>query len=105
MFGLPEGISLGYTVSILLSIGTVTVLLRWLPFRIVSTLRGSSFLNLLSQTMPVGVMLILVVYTAPSFSWAYLFSVAITLALHIWRKSAVLSILTGTSLYMLLMNI
>ncbi|WJY76540.1 Branched-chain amino acid transport protein (AzlD) [Corynebacterium canis] len=105
MMGLPPGVDLGYTAAVLLGIGTVTYLLRALPFRLLNYLKGSDFLAMLSITMPVGVMLILVVFTAPSFSWKVAAAVLLTVGLHLWRRSAALSIVTGTAAYVALLQI
>lgn len=61
--------------------------------------------------VPVGVMTVLVVYTlasaldAPGGLAPALIAGAVTLALHAWRRSSGLSILAGTAVYMLLVNV
>ncbi|AKE42275.1 branched-chain amino acid transport protein [Corynebacterium kutscheri] len=110
-YGLPEGVSLIGTLAVLIPISVVTFLLRWLPFSVVKTLKGSPFMGLLSKTMPVGVMTVLVVYclynarTLPGNIPVALLATAVTLALHMWRRDSALSIIGGTVFYMLMVNI
>lgn len=110
MYGLPEGVTLTQTLAVLLPIGVITVLLRWLPFAFVSALEGNQFFALLARMMPVGVMTVLAVYTllgqrtAPGGVVAALIGVAVTLGLHAWRRDSGLSILGGTLAYMGLVN-
>lgn len=110
-FGLPEGVFLTHAMAILLIVGTITVALRALPFAAIAPLRSSSFIAYLGMTMPVGVMSVLSVYALsaseeePGGMIAGLIAVAATIALHLWRKSAALSIFGGTIFYMVLVNV
>lgn len=97
--------------------GGVTVLLRWVPFVFVKALKGSALFQFLGVTMPVGVMVSLVVYTLfsragisggegdPGGAWAAPVALVVTVLLHLWRRSAVLSVFAGTALYMVLVNL
>lgn len=111
MYGLPEGVTLLQVFSVLLPIGLVTLLLRWLPFAFVAALKDNQFFGLLARMMPVGVMTVLVVYTllgqrsAPGGLVAALIGVAVTLGLHAWRRDSGLSILGGSLAYMGLVNL
>lgn len=111
MYGLPEGVTLGMVASVLIPVAVVTVLLRSLPFPLLKFLRGNQFIGLLGRMMPVGVMVVLVVYTlfgqvsAPGGILASMIGVAVTLLLHMWRKDSGLSILGGTLTYMALVNL
>ncbi|WPF66144.1 MULTISPECIES: branched-chain amino acid transporter permease [unclassified Corynebacterium] len=109
--GLPEGVSLGMVAAVLLPVAVVTVLLRQLPYNAKKALRRSRFMGTLGLTMPVGVMVVLVVYTLagqgnnPGGLWASLLAAGATLGLHAWKRQAGLSILGGTVLYMILVNV
>lgn len=109
--GLPEGVSLITVLGVLVPIAVITVVLRQLPFSALKLLRGNSLISVLGMTMPVGVMAALVIYTifgqqaAPGGLAATLIAVAVTVALHAWRRSAGLSIVGGTVCYMLLVNL
>lgn len=107
MHGLPDGVTLGMVAAVLVPVCVVTLLLRALPFAFLRALKGSPLIEFLGATMPVGVMTVLVVYTLADTSHlvpAFLAG-AVTLALHAWRRSAALSILSGTALYMVLVNL
>ncbi|MEV6671740.1 AzlD domain-containing protein [Streptomyces sp. NPDC051162] len=84
----------------------VTWALRCLPFAALAPLRASSTLRYLSVHMPVGVMVILAVYTLRDVSRTSALpvglAVAATLALHLWRRNAVLSVLGGTGIHVAL---
>lgn len=115
-WGLPEAApSFPYVMTMLLIIGGVTVLLRWLPFAFADRMRGSEFIRMLGRTMPVGVMVALVVYTMVSridesvenagVWWPAPVALLFTVGLHLWRRSPALSVLAGTAFYMVLINV
>lgn len=77
--------------------------LRALPFAALAPLRASRTVSYLSTRMPAGVMLILLVYCLrdtplnhPGATIAPICALAATVALHLWRRNALLSILGGT---------
>ena len=113
-----------YVLASLLVMGVVTVALRWAPFAFIRVLRGSELVRFLGVTMPVGVMVALVAYTLvdrmgligggdggveaagdPGGWWAAPLALAVTVGLHLWRRNSALSILAGTALYVLLVNV
>ena len=95
----------------LIPVGVVTVVLRWLPFAFVKALKDSQFISMLGFTMPVGVMTVLVVYTLfgqiqdTGSLIVPLVGAAVTAVLHLWRRNSGLSIFGGTAVYMLLVNV
>lgn len=108
---MPAGVSLTAILAVLIPVGIVTVLLRWLPFAFVKALKGSQFISMLGFTMPVGVMTVLVVYTVfgqvrdTGNALAPLAATAVTAGLHLWRRNSGLSIFGGTAFYMVLVNL
>ena len=108
---MPAGVDLGMVAAVLLPIAVVTVLLRQLPFSFVKALKESQLIGLLGITMPVGVMMVLVVYTlrsqaeAPGGAAAACLAAVVTAALHLWRSHSALSIFGGTAFYMVLVNL
>lgn len=108
--GLPEGVDLTNTLLILGGICVVTVVLRALPFAAMRFFRESALVAWLGIAMPVGVMIVLVMYTLvgstdkPGGLGAALLAVVFTVALHLWKRSATWSILLGTALYVVLVN-
>ena len=109
--GLPDGVTLGMVLAVLVPVGVVTVLLRALPFSLLRLLKGSPFIDFLGVLMPVGVMTVLVIYTLSSYTAqpgrfsAALVSLVFTLLLQWWRRRADLSILGGTLLYIFIVNV
>lgn len=109
--GLPVGVSLGEVAAVLIPIAVITVLLRLFPFLAMKKVSNNELMGVLGRTMPVGVMVVLVVYTlfgqvsAPGGLGASIIAVAVTGLLHRWRGSAGLSIVGGTLTYMLLVNV
>ncbi|MEV0363335.1 branched-chain amino acid transporter permease [Nocardia fusca] len=84
----------------------ITWSLRALPFAALAPLRSSATVGYLSRHMPVGVMVILAAYTLRDITVAQLTvtgpALVATLALHLWRRNAVLSVLAGTALHVAL---
>ncbi|MDH6127774.1 AzlD domain-containing protein [Kitasatospora sp. GP82] len=98
----------GYLVAALAVMLAVTFCLRAAPFAVLNRLRDSPVVGFLADTMPTGVMVILVVYTlrgldltTSPYGLPASLGVAGTAALHLWRRNALLSIVAGTALYML----
>jgi branched-subunit amino acid transport protein AzlD len=90
----------------------VTWALRALPFAVLAPMRNSAVVKYLSVHMPVGVMVMLTIYTlraAPQagglgVGWLAI-GVVVTAGLHLWRGQALLSILAGTATYVTLMSV
>ena len=89
----------------------VTWGLRALPFTILARLRASAAVSYLRPRMPLGVMVILVVYSLRSLSLASparalpdILAMAATIGLHLWRHNAVLSIVGGTAFHVALVT-
>lgn len=96
----------GYVLAALLTTLVVTFALRAAPFLVVERLRESRIVGWLGARMPVGIMVILVVYTLRDTSFATVphglpeaIALAATVGLHLWRRNALLSIVGGTLLY------
>ncbi|MGI9008667.1 MAG: branched-chain amino acid transporter permease [Streptosporangiaceae bacterium] len=88
----------------------VTWSLRAVPFAVLTRLRASPAVSYLSARMPLGVMVILLVYSlrdlplaSPAAAGPDLGALAVTAGLHLWRRNAVLSILAGTALHIALL--
>ena len=90
----------------------VTWALRIVPFGVLAPMRHSAVVKYLSVHMPVGVMVMLALYTlrhapesgARELGWL-LIAVAVTIGLHLWRGHALVSILAGTAVYVVLMSV
>jgi branched-subunit amino acid transport protein AzlD len=89
----------------------VTALLRFLPFLVFS--KGSpKVLRYLGQVLPASIMAMLVVYCLKSTSIVAsphgipeLIAVLLVVLLHKWRHNTLLSIVSGTLCYMLLVQV
>ncbi|MEU4171095.1 AzlD domain-containing protein [Streptomyces sp. NPDC026665] len=98
----------GYAVGAVLLAAALTWTLRALPFAALAPLRASATVRYLSARMPVGVMVILVVYCLRDLSLAQpralvpVAALAVTVGLHLWRRNALLSILAGTAVHVAL---
>lgn len=98
----------------LLAVGTaagVTFLLRALPFVLKNAIKDSPLLHALNGWMPLGIMVILVVYCLANINLAnsqlataQLVATAVTFAIHLWRHNLFLTVLAGTGTCVLLAN-
>lgn len=102
----------GYLVGVVAIAAALTVALRAVPFAVLARLRESSVLDDLSRRLPAGIMVILVVYLLrdlspgrPVGAVATLAAVALTVAVHLWRRHALLSIATGTAAHVLMISL
>lgn len=88
-----------------------TILLRFLPF-LVFQKKVPRYIHYLGKVLPAAIVGMLVVYClrntdvlSSPFGAPELISVAVVIALQIWRRSSLLSILSGTAVYMLLIRL
>lgn len=98
-----------YLLSAVAVSAAVTWGLRALPFTALAKLRASRTVQYLNTRMPAGVMVILLGYclrSLPLTSLAGLvtplLALAVTVGLHLWRRSALVSIVGGTAVNVLL---
>jgi len=98
----------GHAIAAVLVAAAVTFGLRALPFAVLTPLRASGTVQYLSTRMPAGVMVILVAYCLRDLpltdtrALAPAAALAVTVALHLWRRNALLSILGGTAVHVIL---
>ena len=102
----------GYIARMVVVSAGITWALRALPFAALAPLRASRAVTYLGLHMPVGVMVILAIYTVgtvvgetKSHVLWLIIAVAVTAGLHVWRSQALLSILVGTACYVTLMTV
>ncbi len=99
----------GYLITAVAVCTIVTWSLRALPFAALTPLRTSAVVDYLGRYMPVGVMVILAVYTLRDITvpqlWPTTVCLAVTLALHLWRRNAVLGVLAGTAMHVALTTV
>lgn len=108
---MPDLSANAYIALMVVVSAAVTWGLRILPFAALAPMRDSAIIRYLRVHMPVGVMVILALYTvggAPreglDLAWLAV-GVLVTAGLHLWRGQALLSILVGTASYVALMSL
>ena len=100
------------TLGIILAVAAGTQLTRWLPFWLFpEKKRPPAVVVYLGRVLPPATMGLLVVYCLKGVSWLSaphgapeLIAIAAVAALHLWRRSVLLSIAGGTALYMVLVQ-
>ena len=92
-------------------IALVTIGLRFLPFLIFRSGHTPKFIAYLGKVLPFSIMGMLVVYCLRGTSFAALenwlpaaISCAAVVALHLWKRITLLSIIGGTVCYMILVQ-
>ncbi len=101
-----------YSLLMIFVIALVTAALRFLPFFIFNGDKPvPEFINYLGRVLPYSIMAMLVVYCLKGISFVKapfglpeIISVAVTAALHIWKRNTLFSIICGTVCYMLLIQ-
>jgi branched-subunit amino acid transport protein AzlD len=93
----------GHIAAMVAVSAAITWALRALPFAVLAPMRRSVAVHYLSLHMPLGVMVILAVYTLRGASsvdasrwWGTIAALAVTVGLHLWRRNALVSIVGGT---------
>jgi branched-subunit amino acid transport protein AzlD len=101
-----------YTVAVMVVIALITLATRAFPFIVLGSKREVSERVLyIGRVLPPAVIAVLVVYclrnitplTAPH-GLPELISVGLIVALHLWKKNTILSVLSGTVCYMILIR-
>ncbi|MGK2868508.1 MAG: branched-chain amino acid transporter permease [Mycobacterium sp.] len=100
-------------IAILVAVSAaVTWALRALPFAVLAPMRHSAVVRYLSLHMPLGVMVMLAIYTirdapeaAPRQQLWLAIAIVVTAGLQLWRRQALLSICIGTGIYVALMSL
>lgn len=92
-------------------VALVTIFLRFLPFLIFRNRTSPAFVTYLGKVLPFAIMGMLVVYCLRNISFSVIpfgipevISVALVVGLHVWKKNTLLSIISGTVCYMLLVQ-
>lgn len=102
--------NLDYFIAALI-MAVVTFGLRAFPFVARGFIAHHKRMQVLGHRLPVAMMVLLTLYamqvhhwSLPSDGYAQLFAVAVVAILQLWRRQALLSILSGTLVYMALVN-
>ena len=101
----------GYELAMIGVIAGVTILLRFLPFVVFGKRKTSPSLNYLGNVLPYAIMAMLVVFCLKNMSLVQsphgipeLLSCGVVVALYLWKRQTLLSIVGGTACYMFLVQ-
>ncbi|MBQ4116078.1 MAG: branched-chain amino acid transporter permease [Clostridia bacterium] len=93
-------------------IAVVTILLRFIPFLIFRNRETPKFVAYLGKALPYAIMGMLVVYCLKGVSFIKspyglpeLIACALVALVHFWKRNTLLSILSGTVVYMLMVQL
>lgn len=102
--------SAGTVLTLVLVIAAITFTLRLAPFVALRRVQDSPLVAYLGRVMPLGVMVILVLYTLSHVDLGVAphglreaAALAVTIGLHLWRRNVALSLLAGTGTYVALL--
>ena len=101
-----------YAIAMIAVIALVTAALRFLPFFIFRGNRQTpKYIEYLGKVLPYAIMGMLVVYCLKGITFTalenwlpYFLATAAVVLLHLWKRNTLLSIITGTVLYMVLVQ-
>ena len=104
---------MSHATLIIVVAGAVTLLLRFLPFLIFGGKRETPpFIVYLGKVLPYAIMGMLVIYCLRGISFTAaanflpeLIACAVVVLAHVWKRNTLLSIISGTVCYMLLVQI
>ena len=105
-------ISVSQSIIIIAICALCTLFERAFPFLIFRGKEVPPVVTYLGKVLPMAIIATLVIYCIKGISFAalagwapYLIACAFTVLLHLWRRSALLSIFGGTALYMILVQL
>lgn len=92
-------------------IGLATFTTRALPFLFFGSREPPAMLSVIEKNLPSMILLLLVIFCLKDVQWftapygiPELFTIGVVAGLHFWKRNAMLSIFTGTVLYMVLVQ-
>jgi len=102
------------TLHMLVTIAVValaTFATRALPFMCFGSREPPAIISIIEKNLPPMILLLLVIFCLKDVQWlsaSYgipeLFTIGVVAGLHLWKRNAMLSIFTGTALYMVLVQ-
>lgn len=106
-------ISATHSALLVAAMAAVTMLLRFLPFLIFRRGRQTpAYITYLGNVLPQAIIGMLVIYCLRNISFRHapyglpeLIASLAVVGMQVWRRSSLLSILSGTALYMLLIRL
>lgn len=99
-----------YSAVLVAVMALVTILLRFLPF-VVFSKNTPSYVTYLGKVLPPSIIGMLIIYclreisfTATPFGIPELVAAAVVVLMQIWKRNSVLSIISGTIVYMVIIQ-
>ena len=104
---------MSHAALIIVVAGAVTLLIRFLPFLIFNGKRETPpYIIYLGKVLPYAIMGMLVIYCLRGISFTAaanflpeLIACAVVVLAHVWKRNTLLSIISGTLCYMLLVQV
>ncbi|MDO4898725.1 MAG: AzlD domain-containing protein [Rothia sp. (in: high G+C Gram-positive bacteria)] len=103
--------STSYILTAIALAAGITFALRLIPFGIKSALKGKALIENLARWIPMGAIICLGFYVLANIDYSsaetatpYLAGVAVTAALHLWKRNLALSLVAGTAVCVVLSN-
>lgn len=93
-------------------VAAVTLFTRALPFVVFRNRKLPYMVSYLGRVLPTAIMAILIIYCfknvhlgAYPYGLPEVIAAAVVVALHLWKRNVLLSIFSGTAVYMLLIQV
>ena len=106
-----SSINFTHSFLIVLIVSVITILLRFIPFIIFNNKETTKIITYLSNVLPFAIMGMLVVYCLKDiniknspFGIPELIASTIVVLVHLWKRNTLFSILSGTIIYMILIQ-
>lgn len=101
-----------YAIAVVAIASLVTIALRFLPFFVFNKKETPAYISYLGKYLPYAIMGMLVVYCLKNISFVQspfgipeAAAVVLVAMLHIWKRNTLLSIVGGTVVYMILVQV
>ena len=102
---------IAYVLGVIAAMALVTFALRAVPFVAAQWLQKHPVVGRLGTFLPLAIMTLLLLHSAVSAArehrlgpWTEIAAVCLVVTLHAWKRNPLLSMLAGTTLYVLLRN-
>ena len=101
-----------HMLGVIVAVALATFATRALPFIFFNSREPPAIVSVVEKNLPPMILLLLVIYCLKDVHWfavpygiPELCTIAVVAGLHLWKRNAMLSIFTGTLLYMVLVQL
>lgn len=105
-------ISTSQAILVIVICGAITGLERVLPFLVFRRKNPPEIIAYVGKTLPMAIMAIMIIFCFKNISFdeaanfaPQLIAGAVTFATHLWKRNMILTIIVGTVLYMILVQL